>query len=279
MKKCLLLSFIALTFLVSKTAQSQTHSFLSYNIRYNNPNDGVNQWHKRKHEVLALINHYEPLVFGIQEGLKDQVQFISDESGKYSYTGVGRDDGKNKGEFTAILYDKEKLTLIDEGTFWLSETPEVVSKGWDAALPRICSYAQFKINDSGKTFWFFNTHFDHIGKVARANSASLIVEKIKEIAGSETPVILSGDFNATPENPPILNITKYMKDGFSNSKNGFYGPVGTFSGFDVNAKLDDRIDYIFFRNLNAISLSHIDDRRQNGLWVSDHLPVLFKVKF
>lgn len=279
MKKSLFFASILLAISISQLAFSQSYSFMSYNIRYNNPNDGPNQWNERKQEVVALINHYEPLVFGIQEGLLDQVQFIRDESGIYNYSGVGRDDGKEKGEFAAIFYNKEKLTLIDEGTFWLSKTPDVVSKDWDAALPRICSYAQYKINDSGKTFWFFNAHFDHIGKLARANSASLIVEKIKEIAGPTSPVILSGDFNATPNNQPILNITKYLSDGFSHTKKAFYGPIGTFSSFDTEAKLEDRIDYIFFRNIEATSLIHIDDRRKNGLWVSDHLPVLLKAKF
>jgi len=252
---------------------------MSYNIRYNNVNDGENKWDERKDDVVALLNHYEPLVFGIQEGLLEQVQYIRDQSGVYDYSGVGRDDGNEKGEFTAIFYNKENLTLLTEGTFWLSETPEKVSKDWDAALPRICSYAQFKFKDTDRTFWFFNAHFDHVGKIARANSATLIVQKIKEIAGSVSPVILSGDFNATPSSQPILNIISYLKDAFSNTQKAFYGPIGTFSGFDTSAKLEDRIDYIFYLNVTPKSLSHIDDRRQNGLWVSDHLPVLFQSQF
>ncbi|MBO3696953.1 endonuclease/exonuclease/phosphatase family protein [Roseivirga sp. E12] len=279
MKKFLLLSSIVLAISISLPTIAQTHSFLSYNIRYNNPNDGMNKWDDRKDAVVALINHYDPLVFGIQEGLISQVQFIKDKTTRYDYLGVGRDDGKTKGELSAVFYDTEKVTLLKEGTFWLSKTPDKVSKDWDAALPRICTYGQFEVKATKEVFWFFNTHFDHIGKVARANSASLIVQKIKEIAGSTAPIILSGDFNATPNSQPILNITRYMKDGYSDSQNEFYGPIGTFSGFDISAKLENRIDYIFFRNINAVSLSHIDDRRQNGLWVSDHLPVLLKARF
>ena len=279
MNKILISFLVCLTVSIAKPVFAQVQTFMSYNIRYNNPNDGVNKWDERKDELVALINNYEPLVFGIQEGLLDQVQYIRDQSGVYDYSGVGRDDGKDKGEFAAIFYNKQELTLLTEGTFWLSETPEKVSKDWDAALPRICSYAQFKINDSGKTFWFFNAHFDHIGKVARANSATLIVQKIKEIAGSASPVILTGDFNATPSSQPILNITSYLKDAFSNTQKAFYGPIGTFSGFNTSAKLEDRIDYIFYLNVTPKSLSHIDDRRQNGLWVSDHLPVLFQAQF
>jgi len=279
MNKILISFLVCLTVSIAQPVFAQVQTFMSYNIRYNNPNDGVNKWDERKDELVALINNYEPLVFGIQEGLLDQVQYIRDQSGVYDYSGVGRDDGKDKGEFAAIFYNKQELTLLTEGTFWLSETPEKVSKDWDAALPRICSYAQFKINDSGKTFWFFNAHFDHIGKVARANSATLIVQKIKEIAGSASPVILTGDFNATPSSQPILNITSYLKDAFSNTQKAFYGPIGTFSGFNTSAKLEDRIDYIFYLNVTPKSLSHIDHRRQNGLWVSDHLPVLFQAQF
>lgn len=279
MKKSSLLLLILLTTLIDQSVLAQVHTFMSYNIRYNNLNDGENKWDERKNEVVALINHYEPLVFGVQEGLLEQVRFISDQSASYEYIGVGRDDGKDKGEFSPIFYDKEKLTLLNEGTFWLSETPNKVSKDWDAALPRICTYGQFQIKDSKTVFWFFNTHFDHIGKVAREKSALLIIDKIKALTGSESRVVLSGDFNAKPDSQPIQNINKYMSDAFSQAKKPFYGPVGTFSGFNTSATLEDRIDYIFFLNMKAISLTHIDDRRSNGLWVSDHLPVLFRAKF
>lgn len=279
MKRFLLLSSILLTVLIHQPAFAQVHTFMSYNIRYNNPNDGENKWDDRKDAVVALINHYDPLVFGIQEGLIEQVKFIKDKAVHYDYIGVGRDDGKEKGELSAIFYDKEKLTLLKEGTFWLSETPDKVSKDWDAALPRICTYGQFEVKATKEVFWFFNTHFDHIGKEARANSASLIIEKIKTLTGTGSRVILSGDFNAKPDSQPIKNINLYMLDGFSNAEKPFYGPMGTFSGFDTTAKLEDRIDYIFFLNMSAISLTHLDDRRSNGLWVSDHLPVLFQANF
>ena len=124
---------VCLTVSIAQPVFAQVQTFMSYNIRYNNPNDGVNKWDERKDELVALINNYEPLVFGIQEGLLDQVQYIRDQSGVYDYSGVGRDDGKDKGEFAAIFYNKQELTLLTEGTFWLSETPEKVSKDWDAA--------------------------------------------------------------------------------------------------------------------------------------------------
>lgn len=279
MKRFLLLSSILLTILIHQPVLAQVHTFMSYNIRYNNPNDGVNKWDDRKDAVVALIKHYNPLVFGIQEGLISQVQFIKDEAAPYDYIGVGRDDGKEKGELSAIFYDKDKLTLLKEGTFWLSETPDKVSKDWDAALPRICTYGQFEVKATKEVFWFFNTHFDHIGVIARANSATLILEKIKAITDSGSRVILSGDFNAQPDSQPIKNINAYMSDAFAHTQKEFYGPIGTFSGFNTSATLEDRIDYVFFRNMEATSLTHIDDRRKNGLWVSDHLPVLLKAKF
>ncbi|MFY0594421.1 endonuclease/exonuclease/phosphatase family protein [Roseivirga sp.] len=279
MKKLFLSLLILCTISIHESALAQVHTFMSYNIRYNNSNDGENKWDVRKNEVVELINHYEPLVFGVQEGLLEQVEFISQKSGAYKYIGVGRDDGKDKGEFSPIFYNTEQLNVLKQGTFWLSETPGKVSKDWDAALPRICTYGQFQFKDSKVTFWFFNTHFDHRGKVAREKSAALIIEQIKVLTEDKAPVILSGDFNAIPDSQPIQNILTHMADGFTASQKPFYGPIGTFSGFDTSAKLEDRIDYIFFRNAAGISLSHIDDRRSNGLWVSDHLPVLFRAKF
>jgi len=279
MKKPVLLASLIVTLSIGQVTFSQTYSFMSYNVRYDNSNDGVNKWDNRKDALAAQIDYHDPVVFGIQEGLIYQVEFLRDKVTRYDYIGVGRDDGKGKGEFSAILYDTERVTLLTEGTFWLSETPDKVSKDWDAALPRICTYGQFKIKTSKEVFWFFNTHFDHIGKVARANSASLIVKKIKEIAGPEAPVILSGDFNATPESQPIQNIKTYLSDPFINAEKPFSGPIGTFNGFDTSAKLEDRIDYIFIRNMNAISLTHLNDTRARGFWISDHFPVLLQAQF
>jgi len=273
------LPIAVLTVVVSVSVSAQTVSFMSYNIRYNNVNDAENKWDERKDDVAKLIQNYEPLVFGVQEALLGQIEFIDQTLKDYAYIGVGRDDGENKGEFSAIFYDKEKVSLLEEGTFWLSQTPEKVSKDWDAALPRICTYGQFKHLESNKTFWFFNTHFDHRGKVAREKSATLIIQKIKALTHNQSVVILSGDFNAEPNTRPIQNILTHMKDAFGNTQKPFYGPIGTFSGFDTAAKLEGRIDYIFFLNAEAIGLTHIDDRRPNGLWVSDHLPVLLKAKF
>jgi len=276
MKKLVLLLSIIMSLPLSLV--SQDISVMSYNIRLSTENDKENWWEHRKEALVELIKRNDPISFGVQEALETQMNFIDENLSDYSYVGIGRDDGKRGGEFSAVFYKKE-LKVLESGTFWLSSTPDKVSKGWDAALPRVCTYAKFETED-GKQFWHFNTHFDHVGVEARANSAKLIVDKIKEMTGKKDAVILTGDFNVTPDTDPYANIINYMDDDSKKSKTKPAGPYGTFSGFDVNSKLERRIDYIFSRNLKVLSYSHLDDKRDNGLWVSDHLPVVatFKLK-
>jgi len=192
----------------------------------------------------------------------------------YNYVGVGRDDGKTKGEYSAIFYKKDELRLIEESTFWLSNTPENISVGWDAALPRICTYALFEHQESKSQYWHFNTHFDHVGLKAREESSKLIVSKVKSLVSDKETIILSGDFNAEPQEEPIL----VMKNNFEDPADtiSLYGPVGTFNGFNLNAILDRRIDYIFFKEARVVDYQHIDIKRSNKRWISDHLPIYFK---
>lgn len=269
MKKVVLL--LSIIMFLPLSLISQDFSVMSYNIRLSTESDKDNWWEHRKEAVVDLIKRNDPISFGVQEALETQMDFIDRSLSDYDYVGVGRDDGKRAGEFSAVFY-KKGLKVLKSGTFWLSTTPDNVSKGWDAALPRVCSYAQFETED-GKQFWHFNTHFDHVGVEARAESAKLIVEKIKEMTNEGDAVVLTGDFNVTPDTDPYANIIKYMDDDLEKSETKLAGPFGTFSGFDVNSKLERRIDYIFSRNLKVLSYSHLDDKRDNGLWVSDHLPV------
>ena len=180
MKKIFLL-VLSSWLIVSVFAQS--HSFMTYNIRYATERDGVNAWSNRKAFLSDQIKFYSPDVFGIQEGLLRQVSYLDSALTQYQYIGVGRDDGKEKGEFSAIFYDTEKLKVIENSTFWLSETPEKISIGWDAAMERICTYALFENLVSGQKFYVFNTHFDHIGKVAREKSADLILKMAYKTPG------------------------------------------------------------------------------------------------
>ena len=261
-----LISFIAL--------QSQEIRVMTYNIKYDNLGDTVNNWNDRRDRLIALIKHYDPSFIGMQEALERQVIFIDSSLTDYAYIGVGREDGKNEGEYSQIHYDSTRFDVLEQNTFWLSETPEKVSVGWDAALERICTYGLFENRDNGKKLWVFNTHFDHIGNKAREKSAQLIITKIKEINTDNLPVVLTGDFNLAPEEKPIKLIKNYMTDGKEISEMPFYGPSGTFNGFDADMKLDRRIDYIFVKNLNVDSYIHIDDRLENLKYISDHLPVL-----
>jgi len=194
----------------------------------------------------------------------------------YYYVGVGRDDGKAKGEYSAIFFKKVKLRLIEESTFWLSETPENISVGWDAALPRICTYALFEHIESKRKYWHFNTHFDHLGVNARAESAKLIVSKIASLVEGEEAVVLSGDFNAEPQQEPILVLKNSFEDPADRVE--LQGPMGTFSGFQLNTNLDRRIDYIFYKSVKPLEYQHLDTKRSNKRWISDHLPIYFQFK-
>jgi len=271
----LFLSLTVLGFTFSLGAQELTA--VSINIRYNSSNDGDDLWDFRKNEVVAHIAAQKPSVFGVQEATDIQMQFIDKHLPNYTFVGVGRDDGKTKGEYSAIFYRKDELELLEQETFWLSTTPEKVSKGWDAAIVRVCTYAQFKHIESGRHFWHFNTHFDHIGQEARIQSAILIREKIKSVNKTQLPVILSGDFNALPNEQPIIELKKAFKDPLEHT--ALIGPTGTFNGFEVGMQPDRRIDYIFSDGFKIKSYAHLDNKRKNGRWISDHLAVSTLLSF
>lgn len=231
--------------LVTRLLLSQEITVMTYNIKYDNVKDTVNNWSDRKEAMVGLIQHYKPQIFGTQEALHHQVVYLDSSLSSYSYVGVGRDDGLEKGEYAAIYFDRTRLKVLDTNTFWLSDTPKKVSIGWDAAMERICTYALFQDKVTGEKFHVFNAHFDHIGETARAKSAKLIVNQIKAINVQKLPVIVMGDFNITPDEAPIGFLSKQLTDGQQMSKKVPYGPSGTFSGFDWNTPLDKRIDYIF----------------------------------
>ena len=170
---------------------AQELDVLSYNIRYASPNDGPNLWKNRKGDMIETLSNINPDLLGLQEVLHIQLLELTNGMKEYSYIGVGREDGKTKGEYSPILYRKDAFDVLDSGTFWLSDTPSQISVGWDAALERICSYARFLHRQSGNEFWMFNTHFDHIGVLARANAARLILEKINALNTSSLPVVVT----------------------------------------------------------------------------------------
>jgi len=271
--------FSALLLFVFAWSFSQNLKVMSFNIRLNVESDKENSWTNRKQDAVDLLSYYHPDYFGVQEALPEQMKDIKNGLKNYDYVGVGRDDGKEKGEFSALFYDTEKLQVVKSGTFWLSETPEKPSKGWDAAYNRVCTYAVFKDKKSKKEFLAMNLHFDHVGNVARVKSADLILKKIKEINPKNLPLTLSGDFNLTDDTEPIKIISQNLKDSFYNSEKKPYGPKGTFTAFNVTEVPKERIDYIFVKGFKIKSHRHINDRRENLLYPSDHFPVLTELQF
>lgn len=253
-------------------------NIITYNIRYNTPSDKENAWPNRRADVVALLKHHKVDVFSVQEALYNQIMDLKEGMTGFDYVGVGRDDGNINGEFSAIYYNTNRYILTESGTFWLSKTPKVPSKSWDAALNRICTWARLKEKGTQKTFYVFNTHFDHIGVKARKESAVLILKKISEIADRKDPILLTGDFNLTPQEKPLVLIRQKLKDSRQISKTVPQGPVGTFNDFDIASKLENRIDYIFVNKLVDVNkYSVITDSRDNR-YPSDHLPVLVELQ-
>lgn len=257
----------------------QNIKVMSYNIRYDNASDGPNKWELRKSELVQQIIRYRPAIFGIQEGLINQCEYIDSNMKKYKYVGVGREDGKTDGEHAAIFYDTTKIKVLYSETFWFSETPDTPSKAWGANHKRICTYGKFKLIDSGKTFYFFNVHLDHESEKSRKNSVKLLTDSINSIVPNEAPVIIVGDFNCGPNDAPIKLMKKDFSDSYRKAKIRNTKYYGTFNGFDKNFIPDNRIDYIFTKNLNILKYEHKLERRLDDYFLSDHLPIVVDLEF
>ena len=252
---------------------------MTYNIRLDLESDGENKWSNRKDFWASQITFYEPDVFGIQEALPHQVTDIASALPEYSYVGIGR-DGIGKGESSNIFFKKDRFKMVQENTFWLSETPEKISKGWDAALNRVCTYVLLKDNKTKKSFWVFNAHLDHIGELARTNAIQLILSKIKEINTKNFPVFLTGDFNTEPNEQRITDLKKQMDDSYDITKQKPFGPTGTFNAFQYFEPVTKRIDYIFLSKNNpfkVLKYAVLTDSK-NLKFPSDHFPVLVELQ-
>lgn len=273
------LLLIVITVSAQKNSMT-TLNVASFNIRMDTPNDSLDSWKHRKDMVNGLIRFHDFDVFGIQEGFYHQIMDIL-EPGGYDYVGVGRDDGEDAGEHSAIIFKKGKLLVLDKGDFWLSETPDVPGKGWDATCcNRICSWAKFKDIDSGKEFFLFNVHYDHQGEEARRQSSYLLLNKIREIADGY-PVLATGDFNAVPDSEPIQIIMKdgLLSDSFDVTLQPPYGTTGTFSSFRLNSPMQNRIDYVWVSKDIIVNKYGVLNDVQYGHFPSDHFPVLVNVSF
>lgn len=254
---------------------AQERSVMTYNIRYGTANDGEDIWDNRKESLVQEIAFYEPDFLGVQEALHSQMEYLDEKLPQYSYIGVGRDDGKTKGEYSAIFYHTDRVKMLDGSTFWLSETPDKISKGWDAALPRIVTYGHFKYKKGKKNkIWYFNTHFDHRGNTARIKSVDLIIKKVHELANHKEPVLISGDFNLEPDSKPIQNMSKAFNDTYTHSRVPAFGPSTTFQGFNIEASGNRRIDYIFTNDNVVVDKTAILSHWIDGHFNSDHFPVL-----
>jgi endonuclease/exonuclease/phosphatase family metal-dependent hydrolase len=269
-----IINLLFLLITTSVIAQTEV-KVMSYNIRLNVESDGENKWALRKDRVAGLIKYHEPDFVGGQEVTHGQLVDLNQRMPDYNYIGVGRDDGKEKGEYSCIWYKKERYQLLQQSTFWLSPTPNSITKGWDAAIVRVCTYGLFKDKKTKKKFWVFNTHFDHIGKTARLESSKLIVEQINKLNTKNFPVILTGDFNSRPEEAPAQFIMSNMQNARTISSM-VYGDAPTFNAFRFKEKLENCIDYIFVNNHKSISVSKFATITDSYdlKYPSDHLPVM-----
>jgi endonuclease/exonuclease/phosphatase family metal-dependent hydrolase len=277
-----LLSLIASWMLVL-SLNAQPLNVMTFNIRYNNTADGENSWPKRKDKVISQILYHDVQLLGVQEALNGQMKDLQEGLKNFKGLGVGRNGG-TRDEYSAIFYDSTRFKLLKSETFWLSEHPDsVASVGWDAALSRIVTWAQFKDLKTKRKFYCFNTHFDHVGKKARAESAKMIIQKIKEIAG-KSQVILTGDFNSYSSDEPYklmvdTNNVDRLTDTKEVSANPHYGPTGTFNGFTPKEMANEPIDYIFIKNGGQVLTHATLSQTWGGRFSSDHFPVLATIRF
>jgi endonuclease/exonuclease/phosphatase family metal-dependent hydrolase len=258
---------------------SQNLKLMSYNIRLDVASDGQNAWPVRKDFFASQIQFYEPDIMGVQEAMPNQVLDLEQMLPHYNQVGIGR-EGEGIGESSNIFYKKEKLKVITTNTFWLSETPDAISKGWDAACHRVCTFALFQDITSKRKFWIFNTHLDHIGEQARANGIKLILSKIEQYNTDQYPVVFMGDFNLEPNDKSIVALKMQMNDASEISLQQPFGPNGTFNNFEFDKPVSKRIDYIFISKeakLEVKKYAVLSDSKDLR-YPSDHFPVYVEIK-
>lgn len=258
---------------------NNTIKVMTCNIRYANPDDKQNHWDYRKDRMVRAFKFYDPDIIGCQEVLHDQMAFLVSSLGKYASVGIGREDGKEKGEYEPIFYKKDRYALVDKGYFWLSETPEKAgSRGWDGACERMASWIKIKDKRDGKTYFVLNTHLDHVGIKARREGVTLILLRISTLAPS-LPVIVTGDFNAEPQSDVIAHITDpKLPIHLSHTRDNsplVYGPSWSFHDFGKIPYAErPLIDYVFTRNLPQPIKYGVLAETENESFISDHAPVM-----
>lgn len=257
-------------------AQATPIRAMTFNIRLDTAADGPNAWPHRQNMVADLIRYEAPDVLGLQEVLLNQKQALEAALPDYAFAGVARDDGIEAGEFSPLAWRRDRFDLIDSGTFWLSPTPDVPGKAWDAALPRIATWARLRDRASGRVIRVLNTHFDHVGAEAKLRSAQLIARWAAE--GGAVPTIVMGDFNSPPSSPPMAALVDAPASGLRNalsiSRSAPYGPPGTFTGFRIDAAPPQPIDHILVSPGITVQRHAIVTQHWEGRLPSDHYPVV-----
>ena len=281
MKRIILFALAALVafpqFAAAQKNESEGLKVMSYNIRYGSADDGTNSWKYRWPATVEMLNEVKPDVFGVQEALDFQVEFVSEMVRDYKGYGVGREDGKHDGEHMAIFWNKKTVKMMKSGTFWLSETPEKPSMGWDAACYRTATWALMKDKKTGKKFYFVNTHLDHEGEEAQKNGLKLIVDRIASINPEGYPMVLTGDFNITPDNPGLVDLDKIMTSTRKIAKKT--DSKGTFNGWRKDRQ-GPVIDYIYVSGFSEVSeYETITKEFAKKPFISDHYPIMSVLKF
>lgn len=257
--------------------ESEAIKVMSYNIRLGVGEDGTNSWQYRCPATIEMLEEQQPDVFGVQEAYDFQIEFIEEFARNYKSVGVGREDGKKEGEFMSIFWNKKTVSLLKWGTFWLSETPEQPSKGWDAACYRTATWALMKDKKSGKKFYFVNTHLDHVGQEARKNGLKLIVDRIGSINPEGYPMVLTGDFNVKPDNACLVDLDKIMTSTRKIAEKT--DNKATFNGWGRAAK-DSVIDYIYVSGFSKVQeYETITKKYAERPFISDHFPIISTVVF
>ncbi len=289
LKKYLLIFVLTLNLISCRnsTTNDSVMRVMTFNIRLDVASDSLNAWPYRKDKVAGMILFHGADIIGIQEALPGQVQELSDRLPEFSWYGIGRDDGKSSGEFMAVFYRKNRFETLHQSTLWLSETPDRPGLGWDAACNRTVTRIHFLDKLNHREFYLFNTHFDHMGETARRESARLLRRETELLAG-QYPVIVTGDFNATPETEVYKILSAETGQGKARlfdsqfiSVLPHHGPNGTFTGFDLNSlsKPLPLIDYIFVNEkLKVLRHGTLSDN-VDGFFPSDHFPVLAELQF
>ena len=286
MKKIALLLLLAASFSMPAFAAdgAEPIKLISYNLRTSHGKDGDNVWMKRRHATPEMIRREAPDVFGVQEGLIDQLHYIDTECPQYARVGVGRDDGKEGGEIMAVFYLRDRYDLLDHGDLWLSETPDRVSRGWDGACNRTMTWVHLREKATGKEFFHFNSHFDHIGTVARAESAKLLIEKVAEIAG-KTPAFCTGDFNSNQQTNVYNTIVTSgtLVDSYARTTDKVNADWPSYNGYkyiSTPPAKASRIDHIFVtKGRTKVQSWAIVNTSYSQKYPSDHFPVVIEWSF